>query len=158
VAEAVPTTAQGRGSAVAAVASAAPFHTELSDARPHFDPIPVFVGPVAGWTGPILGPKSTQAATAALPANAKAYSTEKPNAIDEQGSPGGEPSAPTVLKRAVRTPRPAWRHPKTLKHLVASKEPVKPAARPAAGDKTGNGAKAAKTNSAEQKPKADSSD
>jgi D-alanyl-D-alanine carboxypeptidase len=158
VAEAVQTSVQGRGPVIAAVASAAPFHSELSDARPHFDPIPVFIGPVAGWTGPVLGPKAAQAATAAVPADAKAYSAEKPNAIDEQASPSGESSAPAVLKKAVRTPRPAWRHPKTLKHVVASKEPVKPAVQPAAGDKTGKGAKAAKTKSAEQKPKADSSD
>jgi D-alanyl-D-alanine carboxypeptidase len=159
VAEAVQTTAQGRGSDVTAVASAAPFHTELSNARPHFDPIPVFIGPVAGWSGPVLGPKSAQAATAALPADAKAYSAEKPNTIDEQASPNGEPNAPTALKRAVRsTPPPGRHHPKALKHVVASKEPVKPAARPASGAKIGKDAKAAKAKSAEQKPKAGSSD
>jgi D-alanyl-D-alanine carboxypeptidase len=159
VAEAIQTSSQGRGSVIAAVASATPFHTELSAARPHFDPIPVFIGPVAGWTGPVLGPKSPQAATAALPAGAKAYSAEKSDAIDEQASPSGEPNAPTVLKKAVRTP-PATRghHPRALKHVVASKKPVKPTARPASDAKIGKDAKAAKAKSAEQKPKAGSID
>ncbi len=162
VAEAVQTSSQGRGSVVAAVASGAPYHTELSDDRPHFDPIPVFIGPVAGWKGPVLGARPAGAATAALPADAKAYSAEKANAVDEQASPSGEPSAPTVLKGAVRTPLLTRHHPKAMKHVVAShvvasKAPEEPATKPAAGAKTGKGAKAAKAKSVEQKPKAGSS-
>src|SRR5271157_5288059 len=35
----------------------APAHTLLSNERPHFDPVPVFVGPAPGWQGPALGPR-----------------------------------------------------------------------------------------------------
>ena len=87
-------------------ANGAPYHTEISDERPHFDPIPVFIGPVAGWKGPVLGARPTHAATAGLPPDAKAYSAEKTNGVDDQASSSGELSAPTVLKGAVRTPAP----------------------------------------------------
>ena len=39
--------------------------TILSDARPHFDPVRVFVGPEPGWTGPVLGPRPVGASAAA---------------------------------------------------------------------------------------------
>lgn len=140
--EPVRTSPQGRGSAVAAAAgTAAPYHTELSVARPHFDPIPVFVGPVAGWKGPVLGARPI-AATAALPPDAKAYSAEKPNSIDDQASPSGEPSAPTVLKGAVRTPPAVKHHPRSSRHAVASREPQKTAAKPQVGAKIGKDEKA----------------
>jgi D-alanyl-D-alanine carboxypeptidase len=157
--ESVQTSSQGRGSAIAAAAaSAAPFHTEISDARPHFDPIPVFVGPVPGWNGPVLGAKS-MAATAALPADAKAYSAEKANAIDDQASPGGEPSAPTILKGAVRTPPAVARHPhqRATKHVVASREPRKPATKPPAAAKISKDAKSGNAKTAKE-PKALSTD
>jgi D-alanyl-D-alanine carboxypeptidase len=157
--ESAETSSQGRGPAIAAAAaSAAPFHTEISDAHPHFDPIPVFVGPVAGWTGPVLGARPT-AATAALPADAKAYSGEKANVIDDQASPNGEPSAPTILKSAVRTPPAVARHhhPKSPKHVVASREPQKPATKPPAGAKISKDAKPGKAKTAKE-PKALSSD
>ena len=40
-------------------------HTLLSDERPHFDPVPVYVGPAPGWKGPALGPRPIGAAAAA---------------------------------------------------------------------------------------------
>ena len=157
-AQAAQLSAQGRGGAVAAVAaSAAPYHTELSDARPHFDPVPVFVGPVAGWKGPVLGARPTHAAVAALPADAKAYSSDKPKAIVDQASPSGEPSAPTVLKGAVRTPPAIRHHPKPVKHVVASREREKPAAKVIRA-KSGADAKAAKAKTVKKEPKAGSSD
>ena len=157
VAQAAQLSSQGRGGAVAAVAaSAAPYHTELSDARPHFDPVPVFVGPVAGWKGPVLGARPTHAAVAALPADAKAYYSENQNAADDQTSPSAEPSAPTVLKGAVRTPA-IRHHPKPVKHVVASKEPEKPAAKVTRA-KSRADAKAAKSKTVKKEPKAGSSD
>ena len=157
VAQAVQTSSQGRGLAVAAAAAnGAPFHTELSDARPHFNPLPVFIGPVAGWKGPILGAKPTTA-TAALPADAKAYSGEKANAIDDQASRSGDASAPTILKQAVRTPPAAAHHRKPARHVVASTEPHKPAAKPAAAVKSGKDANAAKAKTGKKEPKVGSS-
>ena len=101
--------AAGRGGAVVSVAATAgagqPTHTVLSDERPHFDPVQVFIGPVAGWTGPVLAARSTAAPGAALPADAKAYVGEKADATDEESGNGQETSAPTVLKRVVRTPQ-----------------------------------------------------
>jgi D-alanyl-D-alanine carboxypeptidase len=101
--------AAGRGGAVVSVAATAgagqPTHTILSDERPHFDPVPVFIGPVAGWTGPVLAARSTAAPGAALPADAKAYVGEKADATEDESASGQETSAPAVLKRVVRTPQ-----------------------------------------------------
>jgi D-alanyl-D-alanine carboxypeptidase len=41
-------------------------HTQLSDERIRFDPVPVFLGPAPGWTGPALGARPTGTATAAV--------------------------------------------------------------------------------------------
>jgi D-alanyl-D-alanine carboxypeptidase len=155
--EFVQTAPQGRGLAVVAVAAGgAPFHTELSDVRPHFDPIPVYIGPVAGWTGPVLGPRPAHASAAGLPADAKAYSGEIPDKIEEQASPGAAPSAPTVLNGAVRTPAPGVRRPRHAKPVVARKEVVKPASMP--GAKHGGEAKPAKSRTIKQVSKGASSD
>ncbi len=158
VAEALQASPQGRGAVISAVASGAPYHTEISNERPHFDPVPVFIGPIAGWKGPVLGPRPTPASTAALPADAKAYSAEKAAAIGDQASPNGEPSAPTVLKGAVRTPRAIRRHPKPRKHVVADTEMKKPATKPQVIGKTVKDAKAAKAKSVNTEPKTGSSD
>ena len=153
VAEPVQTTPQGRGAVVTAVAAnGAPYHTEISDERPHFDPIPVFIGPVAGWKGPVLGARPTHAATAGLPPDAKAYSAEKTNGVDDQASSSGELSAPTVLKGAVRTPAPVAHHSRGAKPVVASKELAKQTTKVPAGGGTTK-AKTLKT-----EPKTGSSD
>jgi D-alanyl-D-alanine carboxypeptidase len=70
---------RGGGSAVVA-ASGQPTRTMLSNEQPQFDPVPVFVGPVAGWSGPVLGPRPNPA-VAALPADAKAYTGGAPDPI-----------------------------------------------------------------------------
>src|SRR5260370_36590918 len=76
--------AAGRGGILSAfAASIAPTHTEISDQRPVFNPVPVFVGPVAGWTGPVLAARPRGAAPGAAPDEAKAYSAEKPNALGD---------------------------------------------------------------------------
>src|SRR5271157_5042849 len=98
MAEMAQMASRGRGAVVTAVAaSGAPYHTELSDAPPQFDPVRVFVGPVPGWKGPVLAARPTPAATAALPADAKAYSDEKASVIDNPTSANDAPTAPTVL-------------------------------------------------------------
>ena len=48
-------------------------HTELPDGRIHFDPVPVFVGPVPGWKGPALGARPVGGAD---PANAASQSAD----------------------------------------------------------------------------------
>src|SRR5271165_333479 len=117
----------GRGSVTIVLAAAGqPTHTELSAERPEFEPVPVFVGPVAGWNGPVLGPRKT-AAVAALPADAKAYTGEKPDAAE---TAPGAPNAPQALQGAVRTPAPEGKHHlKRLRHVAAAKEPDKTALR-----------------------------
>ena len=53
----------GRGFALNPFAAlGAPVHTQISNERPAFDPVRVFIGPVAGWTGPVLGARSPGAA------------------------------------------------------------------------------------------------
>jgi D-alanyl-D-alanine carboxypeptidase len=76
----------GRGGGVfpnpfAALLAPVSAHTVLSDERIRFDPVRVFVGPVAGWKGPALGARPTGTATAAVAAQ-------------------GDESAPTSLHRA----------------------------------------------------------
>jgi hypothetical protein len=107
----------------------------LSDERPVFQPVPVFVGPVAGWNGPVLGPRPTSA-VAALPADAKAYTGDKPDAI-QNATATGQPNAPQALEGAVRTPAPEGKHHrKPVKHVAAAKAPAKPAAKTAEALKT----------------------
>jgi D-alanyl-D-alanine carboxypeptidase len=127
----------GRGAVfAAAVAAGQPTHTELPDQQPRFEPVRVFIGPVPGWTGPVLAARAAPAATAALPAGAKAYTAEKPSGIEAANSSAPEPNAPTVLKRAVRTPR-LDRAAKQVAHaaLEGAKKPA-----------VANGAKALKAN------------
>jgi len=127
-AELVHMTAGGRGGAVVSVSAAGgePTHTTLSDERPHFDPVPVFIGPVPGWTGPVLAARSTGVAGAALPADAKAYVGEKTGAADDESASGQETSAPAVLKRAVRTPQLAH-GPKPVRHAALERKSPKKA-------------------------------
>jgi D-alanyl-D-alanine carboxypeptidase len=49
---------------LAALLAPTPAHTVLSTERIRFDPVRVFVGPVPGWTGPVLGARPTGATTA----------------------------------------------------------------------------------------------
>ena len=64
----------------------------------------VFVGPAPGWTGPAQTVHATAAATPALPADAKAYSTDKPAGLAAVQEGDAETSAPTALQNVVRTP------------------------------------------------------
>ncbi len=99
---------RGGGAIAAVAASGAPTRTVLSDERPEFDPVPVFVGPVAGWSGPVLGPRKAEA-VADAPSAAKAYVGVQPDAV-ENASATGEPNAPRALEGAVRTPPAEPKH------------------------------------------------
>lgn len=113
---------RGGGAITLVAAAGAPTHTQLADERPQFDPVPVFVGPVAGWKGPVLGPRKP-AAVADLPGMAKAYAGDRPDAIEAATAPDA-PNAPQALAGAVRTPAPDARrhHPKVAKHVAATEE------------------------------------
>jgi hypothetical protein len=81
----------------------------------------VFVGPIAGWNGPVLGPRLTAAAVT-LPADAKAYAGDKPDAIQAATLPGAA-NAPQALEGSVRTPPPEGkRHAKRIQRGPAVKE------------------------------------
>ncbi len=142
---------RGGGAVVLVAAAGMPTHTELSGERPQFEPVPVFVGPVQGWKGPVLGPRKT--AVASLPADAKAYAGDKPDAIETATAPDG-PNAPQALAGAVRTPAPDKRHhAKGARRVVAAAEEQTGAAgKPKAGIKASEvkhaGAKAAKAGKA----------
>src|SRR5207245_2301888 len=114
----------GRGGGVfsAFAASIAPTHTEISDQRPVFNPVRVFVGPVPGWKGPVLAARPPQAA----PDDAKAYSVEKATALGEPATEGEAPNAPAVLQGSVRAPPAAAPGAKPVRH-AASKAPKRPA-------------------------------
>ena len=89
--------------------------------RPHFNPIPVFVGPEPGWTGPIAEAK-------ALPASVSAYASDKASA----GPLAPDPKAASLhlagkaKKRFTRAARPRRRK-LVRRHLrrVARRAPPK---------------------------------
>jgi D-alanyl-D-alanine carboxypeptidase len=81
-----------------AVAAAAVMPTLLAE-RVHFEPIPVFVGPKPGWTGPVLAARPI----AGAPPEASAYTSEKSPAFET----ATEPSAPVALQGAVHIPEPS---------------------------------------------------
>jgi D-alanyl-D-alanine carboxypeptidase len=89
--------------AVAAVAMPAPTAppataVALLTERVHFEPIPVFVGPKPGWTGPVLAARRT----VDTPAEASAFTSDK--SVPSEGA--AEPSAPVALQGAVHIPSP----------------------------------------------------
>jgi D-alanyl-D-alanine carboxypeptidase len=140
------------GGGAIVVASGAPTRTLLSDERPVFEPVPVFVGPVAGWNGPVLGPRPTST-VAALPADAKAYTGDKPDAI-QNATATSQPNAPQALEGAVRTPAPEGKHHrKPVRHVAAAKAPAKPAAKPKSESKAAKTAEAVKTQPVQPPPK-----
>src|SRR5271170_3970448 len=102
-----PSAPMGRGgpvpASVAAVAAPAPTAppataVALLTERVHFEPIPVFVGPKPGWTGPVLAARRT----VATPAEASAFTSEK----SDPAEAATEPSAPAALQGAVHIPPP----------------------------------------------------
>ena len=71
-------------------------HTELPFGRIHFDPVPVFIGPIQGWKGPVLG-----ARPATNEAGAKTLSVEKASADANARRGTGarpQPSSKSTLK------------------------------------------------------------
>jgi D-alanyl-D-alanine carboxypeptidase len=85
----------GRGAKQAAPAPAVNPALLLHAENVQYDPVPVFVGPKPGWTGPVLAAKPS-----AEPTEAAAYATATaPDAGPAEG-------APAALKGAVKSPAP----------------------------------------------------
>ena len=103
-------TPDGRGAplATATVAAVAPTPATLLNERVHFEPVPVFVGPKPGWTGPVLAAKPVEGA----PPEASAYTSEKPAAA--------EPAAPVALQGALHLP-PTKVRAKPVRAMVAGR-------------------------------------
>ena len=107
-------------------------HVDLTNEQPQFEPVPVYIGPAPGWKGPALAARPTPGNAAELPAGVKAYSAEAPAAADDSEDAGGPPSAPTVLKGAIRRrpppPTPAnaeWR-PRARRRSPRPRHPPSP--------------------------------
>ncbi|MFZ2104370.1 MAG: hypothetical protein WAV18_03130, partial [Roseiarcus sp.] len=96
----VPAAVAAVPAAVAAPVPTAPPATAIAllTERVHFEPIPVFVGPKPGWTGPVLAARRT----VDTPAEASAFTSEK--SVPSEGA--AEPSAPVALQGAVHIPPP----------------------------------------------------
>src|SRR5271156_4278160 len=90
---------RGRGPVAAPAAPPPAAAAALLAERVHFEPIPVFVGPKPGWTGPVLAARPT----VDTPAEASAFTSEK--SVPSEGA--AEPSAPVALQGAVHIPPPA---------------------------------------------------
>jgi D-alanyl-D-alanine carboxypeptidase len=84
--------------------------TILSDARPHFDPVRVFIGPPPGWTGPVLGPRPVgagAATAAAAPDGAKAFPAEAAAAPGNAQGVGAAAANPVQGVSAANPPAEA---------------------------------------------------
>jgi len=89
--------------AVASVTAPPVANPAIANERVHFDPIPVFVGPKPGWTGPVLAARADAAPASDDPKpipQASAYTAEKPA---DAASPN-ELEAPVALQGAVKHP------------------------------------------------------
>jgi D-alanyl-D-alanine carboxypeptidase len=100
----------GRGSATVAIAPPPlPSPQDLLSREPvRFDPVPVFVGPKPGWTGPVLAARPAPSA----PSDANAYTT-----ATAKSPPADE--APLVLQGVVKPPEAAAAVVKKAAHAAA---------------------------------------
>jgi D-alanyl-D-alanine carboxypeptidase len=73
-------------------------HTELTNERIRFDPVPVYIGPAPGWKGPALGARPTTTETAAAPSGAKAASADASTPAEGDASASTPTSAKSKLK------------------------------------------------------------
>jgi D-alanyl-D-alanine carboxypeptidase len=94
-------------------------HTELSNERIRFDPVPVYIGPAPGWKGPALGARRTTTESAAAPDGAKTVSAASVVA----NTPEGDASAPTQP-----SPNSKLKRSRHFEKRVAAHKPAKAAA------------------------------
>lgn len=129
------TAVSGKGGTNAPAAPAQPQMT-LADAvkRVHFDPVPIFIGPKPGWTGPVLAAKPTPKDVG----DSGAADTARAYTADNKPTPAADAqSAPAALKGALKpvklTPLAARPHKAVAvkappKQKVAAAKAKKPAA------------------------------
>ena len=94
-------------------------HTELTNERIRFDPVPVYIGPAPGWKGPALGARPTATETAAAP-GAKTVSAD--NASAAATAAEGDASAPIQT-----SPRPKHKPARHSEKRTAAHKPIKSA-------------------------------
>jgi D-alanyl-D-alanine carboxypeptidase len=92
-------------------------HTQLTDERIRFDPVPVYVGPAPGWKGPALGARPATPETAAAP-GAKTLAADNASTVPTASE--GDAGAPTQASSKSKVAR------HTQKRMAAHK-PVKSA-------------------------------
>ena len=127
---------QPRGSVpnpfAALLAPVAIAHTELSDGRIRFDPVPVYIGPAPGWKGPALGARPTGAVAATGSAGVKTISVEGTSALaDRQEGDAGAPTQPSS-KSKLKFARHSHRR-------IAAHKPAKAAAEKSVKKDANNG-------------------
>ena len=85
------------------IGSSPPMTAEMAAQPVHFDPVPVFVGPKPGWTGPVLAARAPDKAPADGSAPiASAYAGDKPSVVEGADTQ----SAPIALQGALRPTKP----------------------------------------------------
>jgi len=110
--------AAGAPNLLAALLASAPAHTELSNERIRFDPVPVFLGPAPGWTGPALGARPTGVATASdNPQGAAA------NAPTSPPGPSGK-SKPKPIRHAAAETKAQKKAAKTVKPKIDNSDNI----------------------------------
>jgi D-alanyl-D-alanine carboxypeptidase len=95
-------------------------HTELTNERIRFDPVPVYIGPAPGWKGPALGARRTATETAAAPGGPKIISAD--NSSTTATTPEGDASGPIQT-----TPRSKHKPARHFEKSMAAHKPAKPA-------------------------------
>ncbi len=84
-------------------------HTELTNERIRFDPVPVYIGPAPGWKGPALGARRTTTETAAAPGSPKTISAD--NSSTAATTAEGDASAPIQTSPRSKHKHKSARHP-----------------------------------------------
>jgi D-alanyl-D-alanine carboxypeptidase len=116
--------AAGRGGMLplplAALLTPAVAHTELTNERIRFDPVPVYIGPAPGWKGPALGARRTTTETAAAPGGPKTLSADSSSIAATTSE--GDASGPIQT-----TPRSKHKPARHSEKSMAAHKPAKPA-------------------------------
>jgi D-alanyl-D-alanine carboxypeptidase len=129
-----PTNPGERGSPRSAFAPPPSMTLEDAIKRVHFDPEPIFIGPKAGWTGPVLAAKPAPSdAVAGSPDTARAYVNDKPplaESAETQAAPAALKGALKPVKLAPLAARPHKAIVAKAKKVTVAAKVKKPAADP----------------------------